>query len=102
MSNQTTTFNEVFEDHFEKLDLFTTAITRAHGKSHPEAFEVRELFGAIHSKVKKAGTNGPNLNKEFTELRHVTDNYTIPGDVCETYAGVYTMLSELDKAYNTQ
>jgi|SRR5690625_2397715 len=94
------TFNEVVESHFEKLDLFTTAITRAHGKSHPEAFDVRTLFETISSKVKKAGTNKPNLDEEFIELRNVTDNYTIPGDVCETYAGVYTMLSEIDKTYH--
>src|SRR5699024_4099630 len=45
MSEQT--FNEVITNHFEKLDLYTTAITRAHGKNHPEAFEVRELFETI-------------------------------------------------------
>lgn len=40
---QTGTFNEVVTNYFSKLDLFTTAITRAHGKNHPEAFEVRNL-----------------------------------------------------------
>ncbi|MFL2116476.1 iron-sulfur cluster repair di-iron protein, ric [Marinilactibacillus psychrotolerans] len=97
MSEQT--FNEVITNHFEKLDLYTTAITRAHGKNHPEAFEVRELFETISGKVKDVGTNKPDLDAEFAQLRKITDNYTIPGDVCETYAGTFEMLSEVDKAY---
>ncbi|WP_033827378.1 hypothetical protein [Bacillus andreraoultii] len=99
MSEQTKTFNEVVENNFEKLDLFTKAITRAHGKNHPEAFEVRELFETMNTKVQEAGTNKPNLDAEFTQLRKITDNYTIPGDVCETYAGTFEMLSEVDNAY---
>ncbi|WP_440897128.1 hypothetical protein ACS127_04000 [Amphibacillus sp. Q70] len=97
MSEQT--FNEVITNHFEKLDLYTTAITRAHGKNHPEAFEVRELFEKLSKRVKDAGANKPDLDVEFAQLRKITDNYAIPGDVCETYAGTYEMLSEVDKAY---
>ena len=100
MSEQIRTFNEVVEENFSKLDLYTNAITRAHGKNHPEAFEVRELFEAMNAKVKETGTNKPDLDAEFTQLRNVTDNYTIPGDVCETYAGTYNMLSEADKLYH--
>ena len=33
------------------------------------------------------------------KLREITDNYTVPGDVCESYEAVYNMLAELDKAY---
>lgn len=93
-------FKEITENYFEKLDLFTTAITRAHGDNHPEAFEVRELFETMASKVKDAGANKPDLDQEFIQLRHITDNYTIPDDVCETYASVYNMLSEADKSYH--
>ena|SRR5690625_3422417 len=100
MAKQITSFNEIVDNYFEKLDLFTTSITRAHGKSHPEAFEVRELFETMHSKVKEAGTNKPNLDDEMNQLRNVTSNYTVPGDVCETYASVYNMLSEVDKSYH--
>lgn len=100
MPKQIVSFNEMVEKYFEKLDLFTTAITRAHGESHPEAFEVRSLFEKIDSKVKEAGTNKPNLDEEFIQLRKITGNYTVPGDVCETYAGVYHMLSEIDKTYH--
>ncbi|WP_338471626.1 iron-sulfur cluster repair di-iron protein, ric [Niallia sp. XMNu-256] len=99
MSVQNRTFNEVATNYLEKLDLFTHAITRAHGKSHPEAFEVRELFTKISEKVKIGHVNKPDLDAEFTQLRIITDNYKVPGDVCETYETTYTMLSELDKAY---
>lgn len=95
-----TTFNEVTNDYFEKLDLFTVAITRAHGKNHPEAFEVRELFSTMNEKTKESGTVKPHLEAEFTKLRLIIDNYTILGDVCETYAAVYDMLSETDQAYH--
>ncbi|MGY0402300.1 iron-sulfur cluster repair di-iron protein, ric [Carnobacterium jeotgali] len=95
------TFNEVAEHYFEKLDMFTLAITRAHGKNHPEAFEVRNIFNTMKEKTKEAGSTGkPHLEEEFTQLRKATSNYTIPGDVCGTYAGVYNMLSEADQAYH--
>lgn len=102
MSEQKRIFDDVVTNHFEKLDLYTTAITRAHGQNHPEAFEVRELFEIISGKVKEAKEKKPDLNAELAQLRKVTDHYTIPGDVCETFAGTYRMLSELDKAYQTQ
>ncbi|MER2132425.1 MAG: iron-sulfur cluster repair di-iron protein, ric [Carnobacterium inhibens] len=95
------TVNEVAECNFEKLDMFTLAITRAHGKNHPEAFEVRNIFNTMKEKTIEAGTTGkPHLEEEFTQLRKVTSNYTIPGDVCGTYAGVYNMLFEADQAYH--
>ena|SRR5690625_3487433 len=95
-----TTFNKIVKESFETLDLYTTAITRAHGENHPEAFEVRELFEVMNEKIKEAGTSKPNLDAEFNQLRAITDNYTIPEDVCETYEGVYSMLSEADKSYH--
>ena len=96
-----TKFNKVVEKSFETLDLYTAAITRAHGENHPEAFEVRELFEVMNEKIKEAGTSKPNLDAEFRQLRTITDNYTIPEDVCETYEDVYNMLSEADKAYDS-
>lgn len=94
-----TGINEAANKYFEKLDIFTTAITRAHGKNHPEAFEVRELFSEINEKMQTAGSARPNLDVEFARLREITNNYTIPGDVCGTYAAVYDMLSETDQVY---
>jgi regulator of cell morphogenesis and NO signaling len=100
MSEQITPFNEIAEKNFSTLDLYTTAITRAHGKNHPEVFEVRELFEAINDKVEKAGTTTPDLEDEFRQLRNITNNYTVPDDACETYEGTYQMLSEADKSYH--
>lgn len=102
MTKNKETFNKVAEKHSEKLNLFTTAITRAHGESHPEAFDVRELYENIVSKIKAAGASQLDVSEEFTELRRVTDNYTVPGDVCPTYEEVYQMLAELDQAYQSQ
>ena len=101
MAAQTATFTEITENNFSTLDVYTTAITRAHGKNHPEVFEVRGVFEMMNEKVKEAGTEQPNLDEEFIKLRNITDNYKIPDDVCETYAGVYQMLSEADKAYHS-
>ncbi|WP_062353468.1 hypothetical protein [Bacillus kwashiorkori] len=98
MIEQNKTFTEVFNNYYEKLELFSKAITRAHGKNHPEAFEVRELFEAISKKVKEDVTK-IDLENEFTQLRKITDNYTIPNNVCETYAATFHMLEELDKVY---
>lgn len=35
----------------------------------------------MNAKVKEAGTDKPNLDAEFTQLRKITENYTIPKDV---------------------
>ncbi|MGP6140601.1 MULTISPECIES: iron-sulfur cluster repair di-iron protein, ric [unclassified Jeotgalibaca] len=92
--------NEYINDNHEKLDLFTTAITRAHGKNHPEAFDVRELYSRLQEKVQDAGDEKPDLDTEFAQLREVTSDYAVPGDVCGTYEAVYNMLEEADKVYS--
>ena len=61
--------------------------------------EVHKLFDAISKKVKESGPEPTELNEEFARLREVTNNYTVPGDVCESYEAVYNMLAELDQAY---
>ncbi|HFI0330555.1 TPA: hypothetical protein ACGOU0_000971 [Streptococcus suis] len=53
----------------------------------------------LQKKAKDAGVEKPDLKEEFVKLREITDNYTVPGDVCESYEAVYNMLAELDKAY---
>lgn len=102
MAENRTTFVEIVENDFDQLDLYTTAITRAHGKSHPEAFDVRHLFEDIQAKVKTKDIHATNLTEEFIELRKITKNYTIPDDVCETYASVYEMLSKTDQLYHDE
>ncbi|NMA69397.1 MAG: iron-sulfur cluster repair di-iron protein, ric [Desulfitobacterium sp.] len=93
------TFNEVKEKHFKTLEQFVPIVDRVHGDHHPEFHDVHKLFNSISAKVKEAGSEKPELKEEFEKLREVTDNYTVPADVCESYEAVYKMLSELDKAY---
>lgn len=98
MSNQST-FNEVKETLLPTLEQYVPIVARVHGKNHPEFHEVHKLFNAILEKIQAAGTDKPDLKEEFTQLRAVSNNYTVPDDVCESYEAVYQMLAEADKAY---
>jgi iron-sulfur cluster repair protein YtfE (RIC family) len=84
---------EFFEKNDETLDLYTKAITRAHGKNHPEVFEVRNLYQKIQDKVRGGNYD---LAGEFARLRAIAGNYAIPGDVCGTFRATYGLLSEFD------
>lgn len=92
-------FNEAKENHFLTLEQYVPIVARVHGGNHPEFHEVHKLFVAINEKTKEAGTERPELSEEFAKLREITNNYTVPGDVCESYEAVYNMLAEVDKAY---
>lgn len=95
-----TRFNEAKERNFERLELYIPVVARVHGSSHPEFHDVRKVYDDIYTKAKEAEPKKPELNHEFKQLREITDNYTVPGDVCESYEAVYTMLAELDEAYH--
>ena len=74
---------------------------RIHGGTHPEFHDVHRLFDQINAKIKEAGSGKPTwIDTEFRQLRKITDNYTVPDDVCESYEAVYNMLAELDEAYH--
>ncbi|NLN42027.1 MAG: iron-sulfur cluster repair di-iron protein, ric [Clostridiales bacterium] len=92
-------FNQVKEHNLERLELYVPIVERVHGGSHPEFHDVRRIFDEINAKIKNAGSEKPKLDEEFKDLRKVTDNYTVPDDVCESYEAVYKMLAELDEAY---
>ncbi|NLW62929.1 MAG: iron-sulfur cluster repair di-iron protein, ric [Syntrophomonadaceae bacterium] len=92
-------FSEVKDNHLPKLEQYVPIVARVHGGSHPEFHEVRKLFDTINEKIKEAGTEKPDLGEEFARLREITDNYKVPGDVCESYEAVYNMLAEADEAY---
>lgn len=94
-----TRFQETMERTFKLLDTYVPVVARVHGAHHPEFHEVRRLFEAIKAKVEAAGGGQADLAREFAQLRELTDNYKVPGDVCESYAAVYEMLAELDAAY---
>lgn len=95
-------FQEVKEKNIKILEQYVPVVERVHGKDHPEFYEVRKLFDKINEKIKKGELETLRLEDQFKELRKVTDNYTIPGDTCESYEAVYNMLSELDKAYHKE
>lgn len=92
-------FNEALEQNLGRLEQYVPVVAKVHGGSHPEFHDVKRIFDEVSVKVKKAGSEKPNLDNEFKELREITDNYTVPGDVCESYEAVYNMLEEVDKAY---
>jgi len=94
------TFKKVAERNFKKLKLFVPVVDRVHGANHPEFHDVRRLFDEINRKTKEAGAEKPDLDNEFKQLRELTGNYTVPGDVCESYEAVYHMLAEVDEAYH--
>lgn len=90
-------FTEAAAKHMETLKMYVPIVARVHGKEHPEFHDVHKLFNAIEKKME---TEGPELTEEFEGLRKVTDDYTVPGDVCESYEAVYNMLSDMDRAYS--
>ena len=94
-----TTFNEAKEKNFERLEQFIPIVARVHGDNHSEFHEVKDLWDKIYEKSQASDTEKPALDEEFTQLRKVTNNYTVPGDVCESYEAVYNMLEEVDAAY---
>ncbi len=94
-------FKEVKVKYLKTLGQYVPIVARVHGNNHPEFHDVHALFDAMIKKIKAAGSRMPDLDEEFTRLREVTDNYTVPADVCESYEAVYNMLSELDKAYQS-
>jgi regulator of cell morphogenesis and NO signaling len=98
MSNLT--YSEAKKKNFQTLKQYVPIVERVHGDNHPEFHVVRELFDAIMYKTKEAGSKKPELDEEFAKLREITNNYTVPGDVCESYEAVYNMLDELDNAYH--
>ena len=92
-------FNELKDKYIKRLEQFVPVVDRVHGEHHPEFHEVRRVFEEMNKKIKETGAEKPDLYNEFKQLREITDNYTVPEDVCETYEAVYNMLAELDEAY---
>ena len=92
-------FNEAKAKHLQTLKQYVPIVARVHGKNHPEFHDVNTLFDALAKKIKEAGSEAPELHEEFGRLREITNNYSVPGDACESYEAVYNMLAELDQAY---
>ena len=92
-------FNQITAKHLGTLGQYVPIVARVHGKSHPEFFDVQKLFDTLAKKIKETGAEVPALSEEFEKLRKITNNYSVPDDVCESYEAVYSMLAELDQAY---
>lgn len=99
MSNELT-FMKVVEGKFQTLEQYVPVVARVHGGSHPEFHDVRRVYDRVYKKCQQAFTGiKPELNEEFAELRKLTDDYTVPSDVCESYEAVYKLLAEVDEVY---
>lgn len=92
-------FNQVKETHFKTLAQYVPVVARVHGGNHPEFLQVGKIYDGLVKKAKDTGVEKPDLQEEFVKLREITNNYTVPDDVCESYEAVYKMLSELDESY---
>lgn len=97
---QQTAFKDTWKANQKNLKLYVPVVARVHGQHHPEFHQVREQFDQMVEQIKLAGRKQPQLEAQFTALRAITDNYTVPGDVCESYEAVYEMLKQLDQAYH--
>lgn len=94
-----TKFNQMKEKHLKNLKLYVPIVERVHGPSHPEFYKVRKVYEQLLSKIREDGSDKADLTSEFKELRRITNNYSIPEGVCESYEAVYNMLKDLDEAY---
>lgn len=92
-------FKEETKATLKRLEQFVPVVDRVHGAHHPEFHDVKRVFEEINEKIKATSKDKPNLDNEFKELREITDNYTVPGDVCESYEAVFKMLSLVEEAY---
>jgi iron-sulfur cluster repair protein YtfE (RIC family) len=88
------TFNEARTKHLKTLEQYVPVVARVHGKSHPEFFDVEKQFDSMLKKINETGAAMPALSEEFEKLREITNNYSLPADVCESYEAVYKMLAE--------
>ena len=75
---------------FETLELYIPVVIRVHGQENPEIKEVGVLFEQLKEQISQEA----EVSQTFEQIRKVTNNYTVPGGVCESYAAVYHMLAE--------
>ncbi len=95
----TSKFNRLAKELLPALIQYVPVVDRVHGDHHPEFHEVRRIFTDVYEKTMIAQPGNPDLQKEFARLQEVTQGYSVPTDVCETYEAVYDMLKKLNEAY---
>lgn len=86
--------NTQIDKHINILSQYVPIVERVHGKHHPEFHDVRSSFDKLVIALKKEDETA--IHQIFVDLRTITNHYTIPKDVCESYATVYELLQELD------
>lgn len=94
-------FKEASKKYLPILEQYMPVVARVHGGSHPEFHDIYKIYDLISDKIKKDGPEIVELKEEFTKLREISNNYTTPGDVCESYEAVYQMLALLDEEYHS-
>lgn len=85
-------------DHLATAAELAPLIERVHGANHPELTRVRELTEQITAASDSDGHTAQTAEL-FRELRAVTDDYTVPSDGCEAFAGTYAALRSADPAH---
>lgn len=91
-----TEFNTLFNEYQKNLELYVPVVARVHGPSHPVFYEVQKQYDNLIIAIE----NKKDLSDIFNNLSTITEGYVIPSDTCETYAAVYEMLENLNKAYH--
>lgn len=79
-----------FITHKNELDLFTKAIAKAHGKNHPEVFEVQALYQDLQDHL----AHEQEITSDLEKLNTITNHFAIPDDVCSTFKKTYQLLQE--------
>jgi regulator of cell morphogenesis and NO signaling len=88
--------NQLKDRYVKTLQQYIPVVVRVHGSHHPEIYQVQSVFAQMIPSMQDA----TDLLAHFLELREITDTYSVPQDVCESYAAVYHMLEYLDRAYH--
>ena len=91
-------YRELQAAYFPQLEMYTLAITRAHGKKYPETFQVHELFEQIVAKSQ----SDADLSSEYQQMSELTADFSIPADACPTMEKTYQFLAELKQAYQAE
>lgn len=100
-----------------------SAVLKAHGKNHPELFDLYKVFSGLRGDLEQhlikeetmlfpaIGDAISSETRELTriikeeheqagkalkELRHISNDYTLPQDACPTYQKLFTLLEDLE------
>ncbi|MGX7074805.1 iron-sulfur cluster repair di-iron protein, ric [Globicatella sanguinis] len=81
----------------EQMNLYTQAISKVHVKNHPEVLEIQKLYQSILQKIKNGTVD---VSYEFRRLDEITNHFSTPKDVCQTYEAVIEFLKEAFYLHN--